>query len=406
MVDEVDPALSGAAFDLANAGYRSMPDKHTKQEEEPIGSDSASLREAADRRSNSDSETVVRRYTGPTGDVASANEAVTLARAARDYAGALAAEKLIAENQSSERLAAEVDALRAQAAANDPDAADFYGFDPPEIGRKEVDQADNAGTESDPATNERAHPVDDPSADLDAELDRALRHPQVLQAIGEKVGEAERARQSYREGLEAAMQIAQSSFLSQFPEFANMTPENIPGALELISRQDPAKLARIQAMVAKTEQLVARREQESRHQAEIARQNFQRFADDEDARLETMLKGEPENTQRAVLAEIMASAKESGIEPAELNRLFNTEPLMRNAIFQRMMYDAGKYRLMMKAKDAALARPVPPVQRPGMATMRSERERTDLRALSSKLSSSGDIKDAVALYRARTSSRR
>jgi hypothetical protein len=119
-----------------------------------------------------------------------------------------------------------------------------------------------------------------------------------------------------------------------------------------------------------------------------------------------MLNGEPQETQRAVLTEIVASAKASGIEPAELNHLFNTEPLMRNATFQRMMYDAGKYRLMMKAKDAALARPVPQVQRPGMATMRSERERTDLRALNSKLSNSGDIKDAVALYRARMSSRR
>lgn len=75
-------------------------------------------------------------------------------------------------------------------------------------------------------------------------------------------------------------------------------------------------------------------------------------------------------------------------------------------IFRGMQYDAGKYRLMMKAKETALARPVPPVQRPGMATNRSERERTDLRALSAKLSSSGDIKDAVALYRARTSGKR
>ena len=33
--------------------------------------------------------------------------------------------------------------------------------------------------------------------------------------------------------------------------------------------------------------------------------------------------------------------------------------LMRNAAFQRMMNDAGKYRLAMKAKDAAVTRPVP-----------------------------------------------
>lgn len=72
-------------------------------------------------------------------------------------------------------------------------------------------------------------------------------------------------------------------------------------------------------------------------------------------------------------------------------------------IFRGMQYDAGKYRLMMKAKNAALAKPVPPVQRPGMATTRSERDRADLRTLSAKLSSSGDLRDAVALYKARMS---
>lgn len=79
---------------------------------------------------------------------------------------------------------------------------------------------------------------------------------------------------------------------------------------------------------------------------------------------------------------------------------------MRNAVFQRMMYDAGKYRLMMKARDAAVAKPVPPVQRPGAAQSRAEREHAELRTLSSRLSNSGDIKDAVALYHARKSCRR
>lgn len=69
-------------------------------------------------------------------------------------------------------------------------------------------------------------------------------------------------------------------------------------------------------------------------------------------------------------------------------------------------YDAGKYRLMMKAKTAVSARPVPPVQRPGMARPATERDNADMRTLSARLSSSGDIKDAVALYHARKSNRR
>jgi len=67
------------------------------------------------------------------------------------------------------------------------------------------------------------------------------------------------------------------------------------------------------------------------------------------------------------------------------------------------MYDAAKYRLMIRAKDAIAAKPVPPVLRPGVAMASAERSRADLRALNARLSSSGDLKDAVALYQARKS---
>lgn len=75
-------------------------------------------------------------------------------------------------------------------------------------------------------------------------------------------------------------------------------------------------------------------------------------------------------------------------------------------IFRGMQYDAGKYRLMMKARDAVASKPVPLVQRPGMARTPGEREHADLRTLNARLSSSGNIKDAVALYNARKSSKR
>lgn len=75
-------------------------------------------------------------------------------------------------------------------------------------------------------------------------------------------------------------------------------------------------------------------------------------------------------------------------------------------IFRGLQYDAGKYRLMMKAKAAVAAKPMPPVQRPGMARTATERDNADMRTLSTRLSNTGDIKDAVALYHARKSNRR
>lgn len=398
MANETDPALTGAAYELANAGFTLMPDPHGRGDDEEIGSDSASLREAAQRRPGAPDNIVARRYVDGNDKPAPADEAITLDRAARDYANVTAADKFVAENESSKAVAARVDAIRAEAIAADPDAAEFYGFEPPEA------KTDKAGSEE--TANKATDVTGDRANGLDPELEKVFRHPQVRQAIEERIGEAEKTRQSYLDGLAAATQIAQVSFLSQFPELAGTAPESLPGVLEQMSRHDPAKFARVEAMIATTEHLLAQQQQESRRQAELARQNFHDYAKSEDARLETMLKGESRETQQAVTTEIFASAKASGVEPAELIDLFNREPLMRNAVFQRMMYDAAKYRLMAKAKDKALAKPVPPVQRPGVARTSADREHADMRTLNARLSNSGDIKDAVALYAARKSHKR
>jgi len=393
MADEPDSALTGAAFELANAGFKPMSDTEQSDDKETIGSDSASLRDAAERRSRPSDEIVLRKYVDVNGEPVAADEAITLERAVRDYASATALDQLLVENESSKALAARVDAMRAEALAADPDAGEFYGFEPP---------AANA----DGAKSDQAEPEKTTTDGLDAELDKALRHPQVLKAIEERVGEAEKTRQAYLDGLVAATQIAQASFLNQFPDVAGIAPEHLPAALAQMSQQDPTKYARIQSTIESTNRLLAQQAQEGRRQAEMAQQNFRSFAQSEDVRLDGMLKGESKTMQQAVSAEIMASAKVSGVEPAELLRLFNSDPLMRNAVFQHMMYDAGKYRLMMKAKDAAAAKPVPPVLRPGTSSSSAERAQADVRTLSARLSNSGDIKDAVALYNARKSGRR
>jgi len=403
MTTETDSALTGTAYELANAGYAPMPDPQEEKERETIGGDNASLREAAAQRAEAPSDAIVRAYTGPDGKPAAANEAVTLARASRDYANATAAERLIAESETSEALAERVDALRAAALAKDPGAAEFFGFETPPTtaeGAASANEADGPGREPLEQSGDPAVPG------LDPEIEKALQNPQVRHAIEEQLGEVEQTRQSYLAGLAAATQIAQVSFLSQFPELAAVLPENLPGALEQLSRQDPEKFERVRTMVTAAEQLLAEQHAENGRQAELNRRNFESYARSEDARFEIMMKDETVETQAAVGAEILASARASGIEPAELSRLFRSEPLMRNAVFQRMMYDAGKFRLMMKARDAAAARPLPPVVRPGTSRTPSERQQADLRTLSAKLSSSGDIKDAVALYHARKSGRR
>ena len=73
-----------------------MADAEEKQEEEPIGSDSTSLREAAARCVSPPEEIVVREYIDKNGEPVAAAEAITLDRAVRDYASASAADRLAA----------------------------------------------------------------------------------------------------------------------------------------------------------------------------------------------------------------------------------------------------------------------------------------------------------------------
>ncbi|MGJ4960621.1 hypothetical protein [Bradyrhizobium sp. HKCCYLRH3061] len=379
MSDESEHLLTGAAFELENAGYRPMPDPEERPEREPLDGDVASLRDAAEQRTDPRPPVMVREYVDEAGNVVDRGESVTLDRAARDHARVRAAE-----------------AGEASRGTSDSDPGDRLGW--PANGEPDGFEPDSDAAETDPAQH-------DASSRLAPDLEKVLQHPQVLQAIEEKIGEAEQARQSYQEGLASAVQIAQASFLSQFPEFAGMPAGQVPAALERMSREDPARFGRIQAAVAMSDQLLAQQAEALRQHAEAAQRSFQSFAHDQDGRLEDMLKSEPRAIRQAVAAEIMASAKESGISASELNRLFQTEPLMRHATFQRMMYDAARYRLMMRAKDAAVTKAVPPVVRPGVSVSSGERGRTDLRALNARLTSSGDLKDAVALYQARRSGR-
>jgi len=380
MSNEPESLLTGAAFELDNAGYRPMPDPEERSDREAIEGNDAALREAAERRTEPRSPVMVREYVDESGNAVDPGEAVTLERAARDHARLRAADS--DEAQAEFGRPKEFDE---RSGPPDGEAAQTPG-------ETEFVAEQSRGTEPD---------VDR----LAPELERALNHPQVLQAIEQKIGDAEAARQSYREGLASAVQIAQASFLSQFPEFAGMPAEQVPAALERMSREDSGKFGRIQAAVAMSDQLLAQQAQEQRRQAEIAQQSFQSFAQEQDTKLEGMLEREPRAVRHAVAAEIMAAAKENGIPPSELNRLFETEPLMRHATFQRMMYDAARYRLMMRAKDTVVTKAVPPVVRPGVSVSASERGRTDLRALNARLSSSGDLRDAVALYQARMSRR-
>src|SRR4051812_27871045 len=205
MTIETDSVPAAAAINSVVADFVSMPDLDRERDEErrppSIVSDSASLRAVAEQRPDPRAAPIVREYLDRDGKKVPQNESITLARASRDYSSALAAERLVAESETSKTLAARVDALRTEVLAHDPGAGEFYGFELPEV---KADQAESAGDATEGVTLSSADSTDErPAAELAPEVEKALQHPQIRQAIEEQLGEVEKARQEYLGGLAA-----------------------------------------------------------------------------------------------------------------------------------------------------------------------------------------------------------
>jgi hypothetical protein len=383
---EADQGIpTGRAAELANAGFAEMADPFARKKDRGFENARDAAAELSAQRGEP-APTVARNYIDSDDGPVDAVEAITLERGARDLTASRIDESDAAGEEAAAHFRNELDRLRGDHIpknADDPDS-------------------DRPKPEAKPARDAKEKPAAETATDgkFDPKLEEALKHPQVVQAIEQRLDAAETTRKSYAEALGVAHDFARASFMESFPELAGVPLQQLQPALEMMAQRQPERFGKAMATLGRVAQLQAAQQQQQQHQTAAARQQFESFGKSEDARLDTMLKGESKQTQRAVADEIMAGAREAGIERAEFMRLFHSDPLMRNAHFQKMMYDAGKYRLAQKTASKATARDVPPVQRPGVAASRTSANAATISALTAKLDRTGSLRDAQALLAA------
>jgi len=274
--------------------------------------------------------------------------------------------------------------------------------------RKEVDELRGVDPEAkakDAAAKPEAAPVKD--GELEPELEKALNHPRIKEAISSQIAESETARQTYSKAAEIAMNFAQVSFAQSFPEVAGLPPDQWANALAAMSQREPARFQAAVATLDRVGKLQNAQQFEQQRQEGIKQQEFAKFAKAEDARLDDMLKGESPKAQSAIMDEILAGAEAAGLEQSEFLKLFNTDRSMRHSAFQKMMVDAAKYRLLQKAKTSVVAagKTLPHVQRPGVAASRGERNAGNIAALNAKFGANPTVENAAALYAAQSRAR-
>jgi hypothetical protein len=248
---------------------------------------------------------------------------------------------------------------------------------------------------------------------LDPDTQDAIRtiqsNPKIMAALQETVQQTEATRAAYAAQVQQSTQLAAASFLSSFPELMGLSPAELPTAVAVIAKQDPARGAAILAHVDRVQRLNNMSQQAQAHQAQLQqarlheeRARLNAFVRAEDAKFEAEVasKESPE-TMRRLAENVVDMAQEYGVSKAELAAIWHSQPLVRSSAFQRMAVDAARWRMAQKEIAGKLSRDLPPVQRPGTSQPRQGADEYRVRSLQQQLDRSGSYKDAAALILAR-----
>jgi hypothetical protein len=377
----------------SEAGYVPMNPGHDLEPEE-----FADAREATDamlEQQQAETEAMVY-YNKDTGERLNddiregAVHTVTLNQAADDL---LTYESAVVDGRAasiSQDFAAEVDDLRARYLKENPDAANDLGIDPPKP---------EAVPNNNKSANEGAQLTPD---GLDPEVAKALEHPQVRQAIEEQIGEATKVREGYSQAINTADAMTRATFMSEIPELSGLEPAQFEQGLAMLQQVDPPRFQKAMNLLGRFHQIQTAQQQHHQYQAHVERQNFERQAIKEDARLEAMIANEDPARVKAVKAEVPAYFTEVlGLDRNTLRNLYHN-PVFRSAEAQRMLFDAISYRVMMKGPKAVAARSLPTVQRPGVAQPRMAPGTADLQRASAAFDRDPSVKNAGRLMEARS----
>jgi hypothetical protein len=218
----------------------------------------------------------------------------------------------------------------------------------------------------------------------------------------QKANEADRALGQARQNYEAALpRVLAALQLQQMTEFADL---KTPADLERLGRENPGRYRKWSLQETRISELA--REMREAQERKVAEQQ-RRFADFARRQDDLFKERVPEMADSAAAAQLeraaMAVLKQRGFDETELAASWHGQkefPLCDHRI-QLLVRDAILWRQAQAKAKAAAAKPLPPVQRPGVAQFRTAARQEEIQSLSKKLDATGSLKDAAALLRAR-----
>lgn len=223
---------------------------------------------------------------------------------------------------------------------------------------------------------------------------------QQRKAAEAEAQQAAQLRAQYEQALPALLQTLQAQNNAEFSDITSWE------AAQRLADEDPFRFnkwqlhqQRMQAVAKETQQAMAQRAAEEA-------QRFETFATEQDAKFAELAPEfkDPKQAEK-VQAQAVQYLKDIGFNEQEIGESWTGKrPLpLRDARMQALVRDAMRWRSAEAKKAEVAAKPVPPVQRPGTPLSSGERARANTQALENRLNSTGSVKDAYELLRARRS---
>jgi hypothetical protein len=244
----------------------------------------------------------------------------------------------------------------------------------------------------DPETQEYLRKRDsDDSAALRKAQNEAAGERKAIEAERRKV---EQARQQYEKALPAVLATLQQEQAGSFSDIKSLTD------VEKLAREDwpryvlwDAQQKRIAAVQDQLQAATEQQQQEQRlkHDAFVRRE------------LELFTEKVPEIADPAQRAKLQGAAvgmlRELGFSDQELAELWQgrRDLSLHDHRLQLILRDGLRFRDARKAAKEASAKPVPPVQRPGVAQPRGAAQDAVVQSLAKRLDQTGNLKDAARL---------
>jgi hypothetical protein len=231
---------------------------------------------------------------------------------------------------------------------------------------------------------------------------RQTKATEEAQALAAARQQAEQTRQHYEVALPLLLVQLQQQQAGEFVDIKSVDD------LQRLATDDPFRFGKWQAHQMRIATVAQQVQDALQRQENEARNKFAEFAKREDDLLSEKIPDLADKDKASRLQDAAIAVLEAvGFTRKELGDSYNGKLglQLRDHRVQLLVHDAMLWRDAQAKAKAASAATVPPVQRPGVSQPRGAARDAQIQNLTKRLETSGSLKDAAALLRARRAAR-